>query len=71
MGLLFEPENASELAEKTLLLAQDQKLRATLSQNGQKAAPRYDRKSRANEMLLVLEKVAGGDGEIVVKKKRY
>ena len=60
-GLLFEPENAVELAEKVLLLAQDEPLRRSLGHSGRAAAPRYDRKTRAGEMASVLTKVAGSE----------
>lgn len=60
-GLLFEPENAAELAEKVLLLAQDEPLRRSLGHSGRAAAPRYDRKTRAGEMASVLTKVAGSE----------
>jgi len=58
-GLLFEPENAADLAEKVLLLARNQSLRGSLRQNGRSAAPHYDRNMRAREMLSILTRVAG------------
>jgi glycosyltransferase involved in cell wall biosynthesis len=58
-GLLFEPENTAELAEKVLLLTRDRSLRTSLGENGRSAAPHYDRKTRANEMLSVLTRVVG------------
>ena len=54
VGLLFESENAAELAQKTLALAHDGALRKRLGQNGCDAAPRYDRKALAAQMLSVL-----------------
>lgn len=58
VGIAFQSENAAELADKVVVLAEDPELRERLASNGQAAAPRYDRKARAHEMLAILKMVA-------------
>lgn len=57
-GLVFEPESAAALVEGIRKLANNGALRASLSERGQQAARKYDRKALAIEMLGVIERVA-------------
>jgi glycosyltransferase involved in cell wall biosynthesis len=57
VGLVFEPENGCELAEKLVLLARDESLRRALSRRCPEAAKRYDRTTLAGTMLGILEEV--------------
>jgi len=54
MGLVFEPENADELVTGLLQLHNDKMLYAQLRQNAIAAAPRYERKNLAMDMLGIL-----------------
>jgi glycosyltransferase involved in cell wall biosynthesis len=59
-GLVFEPENARELADAVKRLADDPDLAARLGANGRRAAvERYDRRVLAAKYLALLERVAG------------
>lgn len=57
-GLLFEPENARQLADKILALKADAGLHARLRANALCAAPRYDRNALAELMLAGLMTVS-------------
>lgn len=54
-GLLFEPENAGELAEKLRRLEGDRALYEQCRQSSLAAAKHYDRKTLAAKMLKMLE----------------
>ncbi len=54
-GILFEPENATELATGILELAENAPLRKRLADNAVAAAPRFDRTVLAAGMLKVLQ----------------
>lgn len=56
-GIVFEPENASDLCEKLMILKRDSTLYRDLRQGGLAAAARYDRSELARKMLTVLEGV--------------
>lgn len=58
-GEVFEPENAQDLADRIVALADEPGRRAALARNGPPAATRYDRATLAATMLEVLEEVAG------------
>lgn len=58
VGLVFEPENATELCEGLLRLGRDEALYQELRENGLAAAPRYDRSVLAGKMLEILERGA-------------
>jgi glycosyltransferase involved in cell wall biosynthesis len=53
-GVLFQPENPDELADRILELAADPIRRQQLSARGSEAAARYDRSALAAEMLQTL-----------------
>ena len=55
VGLLFEPENPSDLADKILRLRQDSRLLKRLSKNGNTVAKQYDRTKLARDMLDCLQ----------------
>lgn len=57
-GIIFEPENAAELAARILELAAAPERRRELSQRGREAAARYDRATLAAEMLQTLQGVS-------------
>ena len=57
-GLLFEPENAGQLAARLLQLAGDAALRNQLGANGVTAAAHYDRPVLAADMLRILQSAA-------------
>lgn len=57
-GVLFQPENADELAGRILELAADAPRRRRLAKAGREAAARYDRSALAAQMLQVLEDVS-------------
>jgi len=54
-GLTFEPENAAELHDQLLKLADDREFAAELGRNGLAAASKYDRKHLASRMLQIIE----------------
>ena len=56
-GLVFEPENASALAEGIRALSVDPRLRAALSRRGVEASRRHDRAHLAAELLKTLRTV--------------
>jgi len=56
-GLVFEPENAEELANALRRLKNDHDLHARLRENALKAAGKYDRSVLAMRMLGLLEKL--------------
>lgn len=58
VGLVFEPENAAQLAECLRRLRADGALRETLKANGLAAARQYDRTELAGRMLAVLQEAA-------------
>lgn len=58
VGIVFEPENAKELADGVVRLWTDMPLYRKLRANCIDAARRYDRKELAASMLSVLERVA-------------
>lgn len=60
VGLVFEPENDSALAELILKLTSDAPLHAEISRRAAEAAKRYDRTRTAAEMLSALKVVAHG-----------
>ena len=60
-GLLFEQENAEELANALRRLKNDHDLHARLRENALKAAGKYDRSVLAKRMLGLLENL-GADG---------
>ena len=62
-GVLFQPENSDELADRILELAADPLRRQQLSQRGREAAIRYDRSTLAAEMLQALHKVRASQEE--------
>lgn len=53
-GLLFEPENPSDLCDRLMALSGDEVLRSKLAGNGLVAAQCYDRSTLAAEMLDVI-----------------
>jgi len=57
-GLVFEPENAAELAKRLLRLRDDTALRETLCARALKGAQHYDRCTLALRMLEALRKTA-------------
>ena len=57
VGLVFEPENAAALVEKTLMLARDVSLRKSFGEQGVQTAKLYQRKTLAAAMLKVLEQL--------------
>jgi hypothetical protein len=59
-GLVFEPENAAELADAIVSFVEDPKRRAKLAAAGPKAATRYDRSALAASMLAILERIVQG-----------
>lgn len=59
MGIVFEPENVDELVAGLLRLHDDKTLYAQLRQNAIAAAPSYDRKNLAMDMLAILARLAG------------
>ena len=56
-GLLFEPENAMELAEKLRRLERDRALYGQFRQSSLAAAKHYDRTAMAGKMLKMLENI--------------
>lgn len=62
-GVLFQPENSDELADRILELAADPLRRQQLSQRGREAAIRYDRSTLAAEMLQALHNVRASQEE--------
>ncbi len=54
-GLTFEPENAGELKERLIELADSPERRAGLGRNGEAAARKFDRRHLASRMLDVIE----------------
>ncbi|UOA20684.1 Putative teichuronic acid biosynthesis glycosyltransferase TuaH (plasmid) [Sulfitobacter indolifex] len=58
IGMIFEPENSAELVERVLELKTNAELRASLSANGQAAAPDFNRATLAADMLNLLEELA-------------
>ena len=57
-GLTFAPENAGQLRDRLIELAQDRQLAARLSASGLAAAGRYDRRRLASRMLHLVESCA-------------
>ncbi|MEX0680681.1 MAG: glycosyltransferase family 4 protein [Balneolales bacterium] len=57
-GLFFKPENSDDLISKIRKLSNDKKTYEHLSKGGFRLAKAFNRKSLANEMLSILEKVA-------------
>jgi glycosyltransferase involved in cell wall biosynthesis len=55
VGLVFEPENATQLAEQLALLKSDRVLYNALREACLKASPKYERTQLAHDMLNVLE----------------
>lgn len=55
VGLIFEPENETELCQKLTQLHKDEKRYALLSKNCLAAAQRYDRSELANKMLEIMK----------------
>lgn len=58
-GDVFEPENADQLVQAILALVSDPARRASLAEQGPRAAQLYDRKALAARMLTVLGEVVG------------
>lgn len=58
VGIGFEPENAADLSEKLLLLAQHQTLQRELAEAGPSAALHYRRSTLAEKMLAIVERIA-------------
>lgn len=56
-GILFEPGNGQELARLIIALKRNPDRLAELSRSGLQAAPRFDRKRLAQQMLGVIEEV--------------
>ena len=54
-GLVFEPENAAQLRDRLVALADDRQLAARLGANALTAAGNYDRRHLASRMLHVVE----------------
>lgn len=54
-GLVFEPENVDDFAEKLNSLANNKNLYTHLANNGPQTAEKYDRKVLAKNMLEVIE----------------
>jgi IS5 family transposase len=69
-GITFEPENAAELRNSLIRLAQDRNLAARLSQNGLAAAREYDRKHLAGRMLEVIRSCLPVDKQYQDKQTR-
>ena len=59
VGLTFEPENAAELCDALVRLAEDGALWERLRANCAGAASKYDRRALAKKMLAVLEQTVG------------
>lgn len=57
-GLMFEPEDGGGLFNLLMLLKADPELREELSRHGQQAAPRYDRRTLAAQMLQLLLEIS-------------
>ncbi|MCH4543998.1 glycosyltransferase family 4 protein [Ochrobactrum sp. A-1] len=55
MGVVFEPENAAELRDLLVRLADDRELTAGFRRNGLAAASKFDRKNLALRMLEIIE----------------
>src|SRR5262249_10305788 len=62
--LVFEPENATALAEKILMLGRDISLRKSFGERGIQAAQLYQRKTLAAAMLKVLERLTDREGGV-------
>ena len=58
VGLTFQPENARDLVEKLLQLAQNHAHRQALSKAGPKGAAHYDRRVLAQNMLSIISEIA-------------
>lgn len=56
VGLVFEPENTSDLVEKLKSLKNDEKLHSGFSSACLRAAPKYDRQELALNMLDILKR---------------
>lgn len=61
IGIVFEPENPEALSRAVMTLADDTTLRQTLRQNGPRAAHQFDRSVLAENMLELLQNVAGSE----------
>src|SRR5690606_33333978 len=59
VGLTFEPENAQQLRDRLVELADDRPLAQRLGRNGTAAAAEYSRSRLAREMLEHLSAVIG------------
>ena len=59
VGLIFEPENDTELVDKLIQLKEDKELYDELKANCIAAAPKYDRAVLAGKMLKILEEEVG------------
>lgn len=59
-GMVFEPENAAELADAIVALVGAPERRAGLAAAGPAAAVRYDRRALAASMLAILERIVQG-----------
>lgn len=57
-GLMFEPGDGGGLFNLLMLLKGDPELRGELSRQGQLAAPRYDRRLLATQMLHLLRQIS-------------
>ncbi|MGB9163674.1 MAG: glycosyltransferase, partial [Rhodomicrobium sp.] len=60
VGITFEPENASALAQSIADLVGDPERRVEMARNATAAARRYDRAELAGAMLKTLERVSAG-----------
>jgi hypothetical protein len=61
IGIVFEPENASQLAKCLLDLKQDQGALKRFSVQALAAAPHFDRRILAREMLMVIDEAIEDD----------
>ena len=61
VGLTFEPENAAELCDALVRLAEEGTLRERQRANCAGAARKYDRRALAKKMLAVLEQTVGDE----------
>lgn len=60
VGVTFEPENAADLANRLVTLSDEPETLAKHRDNALRAAPAYDRRLQAAQMLAYLESTAAG-----------
>jgi glycosyltransferase involved in cell wall biosynthesis len=64
-GLVAEPENPEDLAEKILILYRDRDLARRMGENARKAALHFDRKVGVRAYYEMLREVAAGERSAV------